>query len=196
MDTEEELPWGKIYQATGECVHAWSGVEAVLTTLFVTLHDRVPDDWEDPLRATFEAVISFDVRLSMLMATVNADHRCGEYREPFTSLKNKLTRSYKQRHEVAHFTLVGHGMEGPGIPGLTIKPFFTMASFLKQTGKPVLTVKDIKARAISFHDLATRIHWHTLYIRQKRGLPVADSARIDDPALLLQSLSGPAPTNL
>lgn len=187
---EPEQPWADLYREVGECIHAWSGVETNLTTLFVTLHDREPFDLDDLLRASFESVISLEVRLAMLLATVNADPRCKEYREPFSALKNKVMRSYKQRHEIAHFTLVGSGMRSPGNPGYALQPFFTMSSFLTRTGRDSLKIGELKRRALAFHDLATRVHLHALYIRQTRGLPVSDQARIDDPALLLQSLSG------
>lgn len=189
MAIDFETPWSDLYRNVGECIHAWSGVETNLTTLFVVLHDREPNDLDDPLRATFEAVISLEVRLAMILATVKADGRCEEYRAPFASLKSRLTSSYKQRHEIAHFSLVGSGMVAPGQPDYGLQPFFTLSSFLRRSGRPTLKLGELRRRASAFYDLGARVHRHSLYVRQKRGVEVHESVRIDDPILLLQSLA-------
>lgn len=196
MGTVKEAPWNDLYTLVGECIHVWSGVETALSTLFVVLHDREPGDYNDPLRATFERVISFEVRLDMLLATVNADSRCTVYAPHFNALKNKLSKSYKRRHTVAHFTLVGSGMVAPGQPDYALQPFFTMRTFLKKTGANKLKACDLQLLVDSFSLLASRVHRHSLYIRQTRGLPVSDHARIDDPDLLIRSLSVPNPKAL
>jgi len=164
----DDEPWVRLYAAVGECLHAWSIVEAELTTLFVVMHERAWNDFDHPLRAAFEAVISLEARLGMIKATAEADAALRDsYPAHWTKLQSKLLKSYRKRHEVAHFTLVGR-IRGASRTHL-IRPFFKWKDFNDQAGVE-LDLKQIEERKVAFYALTERVRQHVQHVGAKKGL--------------------------
>lgn len=180
---------GALFSAVGESIQAWSIVEQNIGHLFLALHDRAAENWSDPLRASFEVVISLETRLDMIHATVIADPRTVDYQPHYNALRNKLKRLYKKRHEVAHYTLAGSVPSDPagGPVILHLLPFFTVASMMTGTGRAPLRVPDIHERTRSFTRAAARVRNHANYIHLTRGRPVKGLQLEGDPLQLLHT---------
>lgn len=155
MSTEK--PWLDLYAAVGECLHAWGCVESDISQLFMVVHGVKWDHYNHPLRAAFEAAISLEVRLSMIAASFVADPAIDdEHQKVCIALCTKIKKSYRKRHEVAHFVLVGRG--GTNIPQThAIRPFFNWNDFTQNTGKSELNLQQIEDRKLSFFRLSGRI---------------------------------------
>lgn len=166
--------------AVGECLGAWTRVEVEISTLFMVIHSRSWEEFTHPLRAAFEAVISLEARLAMIRASVGADtDLCDSYGGHFNSLHNKVMKSYKKRHEIAHFMPVGRAKDNATIFG--IKPFFTWATFENETGKSELYLTQINDRRDGFYQLVDRVQQHVQHVAGKKGLPAGYFARAGDP---------------
>lgn len=177
---DERRPWEEIYQAVGECLHAWGNVETDITHLFMLLHGHSWNVFDHPLRAAFEAVISFEARLSMIRATISADHTISsDYSAHFHTLQSKLTKSYRKRHEVAHFVLIGRGSTNSPVQSHAIRPFFNWNDFTNNVG-PELNLKQIQERRKSFFDLSERISQHRQFVGKIKKLPADYFARPGD----------------
>ena len=97
-----------LYAEVGECLHAWGTAEIEVSQLFVVVHGGKWDDFVNPLRAAFEALVALEARLDMIMASVHAhEHLRETYPAHFKSMRKKPLALYRRRHEVAHFVLVG-----------------------------------------------------------------------------------------
>ena len=165
----ETKPWLAVYQEVGETLHAWSIVETELTHLFMAMHAQPWNDFVHPLRAAFEAVISLEARLGMIGATAGADKQLNDrYPAHFQPLKVKLLKSYRKRHEVAHFTLVGRADATRQVH--LIRPFFNWAKFQANEGVE-LDLKQIRERKEAFFRLSERVLQHRQYVARRKELP-------------------------
>src|SRR5690242_11018928 len=117
--TAAEIEQRAILWSVGDCLQAWSEVEHSLTTLFRYLMNS-----DQPAKDTgiFSAVISFEARLAMITYLVDEFEK-DDFQKSWAALSNKLTKSYRKRHEVAHFTIIASVKTG--IPVLS--PFYTVA---------------------------------------------------------------------
>jgi hypothetical protein len=169
----------ELLASIGSCLNAWSKVEDEITQLFMLIHGYPSSDYRHPLRRAFEAVVALEARLSMIKASVSADQllsRC--YSHHFNALYNKVTRSYRKRHEVAHFSLVHREGEN-GEWKILARPFFNWAAFQDNLGAE-LEPQQIEERQNSFLRLCLRIQQHRQYVGGKKGLPAEHFARAGD----------------
>jgi len=156
----------QLHLHVGRCLGAWSSVERQLTLLFLSLHDKI--DEPIPLVNVFNGVVSFEARLSMINSTIRHDERISEkFKTQWNPLFNKLFKTYKKRHEIAHFAIITDHTINPDSPATTLQPFYN--SF--DPPRVGLTAKDLEERKVSFFDLSHRIErfwWHILLVRGKR----------------------------
>ncbi|WPZ05631.1 hypothetical protein [Pelagerythrobacter marinus] len=174
-------PHDLVYREVGECLHAWSQVEVDLSALFAALHGVPMQEASHPIRQVFEVVQSFETRVAMTNRSVECfidAHPA--YAEAWQPLKNKIERSARRRHEVAHFVLISRN----AIHG--IKPFFTFHNFRTKQGRGELTARQIADRARGFFDLSTRVRRHAGYVSRLQGLPVESDLATADLAHLLE----------
>lgn len=159
----------EIYSAIGRCLHTWSSVELEVSNLYMALHERRRDEYGHPIRASFETVISLEIRTAMIRAFVAAHPKLeNAYLPHVTALCARVMKLYKKRHDVAHFMLVVHAEKEPHYA--VIRPFFTMDSFTKQRGAE-LTVTQIQDRVTSFIEMRTRLIRHIQHVGAVLGLP-------------------------
>lgn len=153
----------------GECLNTWSNVELELANLYMIIHSVKRDDYRHPIRASFEAVISLEVRLAMLNAFIEADETIStDYLRHFKPLRTKIVKLYRKRHEVAHFSIVGRNRSS-GFT-LAIRPFFTWNDFIREKGAE-LNAAQLSERAKKFSGLADRIRHHIQHVGALRRLP-------------------------
>lgn len=162
------------FPAVGRCLHAWGFVELELANLYMILQSIERDAYGHPLRAAFEIVISLEIRVAMVNAYVSADPSLREYLPHCHALTAKIIRSYKKRHEIAHFLI---GMEKTETGSVTaLRPFMTMYGFSQKRVK-ALSLAQIKERTKTFNELAERARRHVQHIGALRGLPTTYYAR-------------------
>lgn len=156
----------ELHLHVGRCLGMWSSVERSLTLLFLCLHDKIDEPF--PLVKVFNGVVSFEVRLSMINLAVQHDERTTEkFRTQWNALFNKLSKSYRKRHEIAHFTIITDHTESTS-PKTTLQPFYTAFS----PPGIGLSAKDLIERERSFLSLSKRIDrfwWHVLLVRGARA---------------------------
>jgi len=164
-------PHDLVYREVGECLHAWTCVENELSALFVALNGVSMNEPSHPLRQIFEVVQSFEVRLAMVSKAVDCfAEQLEDFPSAWVTLKNKISRSARQRHEVAHFLGVGRRTDNNDFSG--IKPFFTRHNFMNNEGRGELSARQIADRARGFFDLSSRVRRHAGYVSRVRGLPL------------------------
>jgi|GEM_PF-6512452 len=169
----------ELLASIGSCLNAWSKVEDEVTQLFMLIHGQPWNDFRHPLRAAFEAVVSLETRLSMIKASVGADAVLSEcYAPHFNTLYNKVMRSFRKRHEVAHFSLVQRdGSKGSRV--ILARPFFNWAKFEDNLGVE-LDAKQIAERQNGFLSLCLKVQQHRQYVGDKKGLPSGHFAQAGD----------------
>lgn len=150
-----------ILAAVGQALNNWSIVELQMTTLFDILADMRNNS---KARALFESVISFEVRLAMLNKMMAFEDLETEDARIWKKLSSKLTKTYKKRHEVAHFTILASGET------VHISPFLTWEAFHADTHR-LLSKDEILARGDKFIELAAAINWFRdqAIVRRSRG---------------------------
>ena len=134
--------------------------------------------WPHPIRSAYEAVISLEARLAMVMAFIEADSSLNvEYLPHFSTLRTRILKLYKKRHEVAHFTVVARAKDS-GFKSF-IRPFFKWSDFILNKG-PELDAQQLMERAQSFNALYMKIQKHIQHVGALRKLPLEYYARAGD----------------
>lgn len=178
----EDLTYDEIFVVAGHCLHAWTGVEIQLADLFVQIHDTPPEA-VTPLRAAFDCVNGFEIRLDMLTASIEADKRLvGPFQEAWAPLHNFISKKSKKRNQVAHF-LVGKLSDDHDA---ALYPFPTATKVLTEKHPPLLSAADLRARRDSFQLLERRLYRLCLYVQQARNRLPEYQPPADDPARWLQ----------
>ena len=184
----------ELYYLVGRCLGAWSSVERHLTILFLALLDKIDNPF--PLAKVFDGVVSFEVRISILNLAIQNDPKSTDrFKTQWNALFNKLSKSYKKRHEVAHFAIVADHTSPPEVK-VSLQPFFSSWS-----GPGAgLTAKDLRQREESFLNLADRIDrfwWHIALVRGQRDkcpIPINDPDHLlDNPFVPLGEENPPPP---
>lgn len=127
----------------------WSSVELELTVLFKAiseLHNH------KKANALFDGIISFEIRVGIcdrLMAFEKIDPIEGEM---WARMSAKLTKYYKKRHELAHFSII----EQNGVHKLT--PFVTVEKLIDGF-QTTLDTQQVIDRADKFKDLQKAVAW-------------------------------------
>jgi hypothetical protein len=177
----EELPTGTLLKAVGAALHNWSTVEIQLSTLFAALSD-IPD--QKKAHALFAAILSFEARLAVcdrLMELESLDELHGLM---WTKMSARLSKFYKKRHEVAHFTIGYVGDEE------VINPFYTQEKWIFGKVRH-LTVAQIRERSEKFIQLHMAVGWFAnCAFKRRANFPLEKAHALDagGPPLALQLL--------
>ncbi|ESY31589.1 hypothetical protein X749_07320 [Mesorhizobium sp. LNJC391B00] len=105
--------------------------------------------------AVFDAIISFDTRLAICDRLMSLEDIDEIEATMWAQLSAKLSKSYRKRHELAHFSAK---FDDTGDTCIGITPFFNWTKFATRTDK-VLTVLDIRERSKKFIDLHMAVGW-------------------------------------
>ncbi|MET2825864.1 hypothetical protein [Mesorhizobium shangrilense] len=155
----------------------WSLVEFQLANLFAAAADI-----KNQRRAytIFDVIISFDTRLAICDSLMSLEEIDEIESTMWTQLSAKLSKSYKKRHELAHFS-AKYDDAGDACIGIT--PFSNWTKFATGTGK-TLTLLDIQERSKKFIDLHMAVGWFAVraFFRHT-GSPPPDQP---EPALVPQ----------
>lgn len=141
----------------GRCLFLWSGIELNLSTFFTALHEDIVQSVENnhALRAAFDAVVSFEVRVAMIdAAVINSNKADQDIKDCWSSFSNKLRKKYKDRNAVAHFGIARRSTPSGQVDG--ILPFVNFTSAVNKTTKPLLKLEDLVRRRIAFEGLQVR----------------------------------------
>jgi hypothetical protein len=147
--------------AVGQALANWSVVEAQLSIVFGHA-SQMP---KAKARALFDGIVSFEIRMAMLDAIMAIEGVDEIEAEMWARLSAKLSRSYKKRHELAHFTLA---LNTPR--GTAICPFFSYEKAHHGTLK-FLTKSEIKLRANRFAHLSEMVSWFALRAECRNSPP-------------------------
>lgn len=138
-------PHLELLYEVGRGLHCWSLVEMALADLFQAM---VGYPNANP-HALFNAVINFDTRLTLCDKAMEFADLDPVEREMWIKLSAKLTKFYKRRHEIAHFSV---GKEG------VILPFVTTANW-QDKNRTKLNAGQIRERAFKFLELEMALKW-------------------------------------
>jgi hypothetical protein len=167
-----------LLQAVGKALHNWSLVEIQLATLFAHLSD-IPD--QKKAHAAFSAILSFEARLAvcdrlMLLEEVDELHL-----EMWAKMFARLSKFYKKRHELAHFSLHHTHKDEP-----VISPFYTWEKFMFDKVRE-LTFEQINERAEKFLGLHMALFWfHSLAFRRRVRPTISHEPDRAGPPLVFQ----------
>ena len=159
MDFPPEHDDSELFRAIGAALHNWSLVEMQLSGLFSTLSD-IGDQKKS--HALFDAIISFETRLAMcdrLMAFESADE---VEAETWSRMSARLSKFYKKRHELAHFTMVAWAKEP------AISPFLTFEGMFSDQPR-LLNLAQVRERSAKFIELHMAIGWFNATAFMRRG---------------------------
>ena len=140
----------ELFAAIGKALHEWSLVEMDMASLFASLGSLGSNQDND--HQLFAAVISFETRLSMLDTRVPQSLLGQTEQKMWVKFSSRLSKQYKKRHQVAHFTL------GRAQQDYIALPFLTTATIRNPT-IPRLTVSQIKERTEGFKELKRVLEW-------------------------------------
>ena len=139
-----------LLRTVGASLSNWSLVELQLATLFTALTD-MPD--QNKANALFATIISFETRLAVcdrLMLLENVDEL---HSEMWVKMPARLSKFYKKRHELAHFSV---GWDPSGEP--TIQPFSTAEKIIYEKVR-TLSLEQIRERSAKFIELHMAAGW-------------------------------------
>ncbi|UDL89492.1 hypothetical protein LGH82_31320 [Mesorhizobium sp. PAMC28654] len=142
-------------RSVGAALSNWSMVELQLANLFSAAADMRS---QRNAYAHFDTIISFDTRLAICDRLMSLEEVDEIESTMWTVLSAKLSKSYKKRHELAHFS-ARHDDDGETCIGIT--PFNTWSKFAAGTDK-ILTILDIQERAKKFIDLHMAVGWFSV----------------------------------
>jgi len=156
---DDELPTARLLSGVGGALANWSMVELQMGLLFTILSD-IPD--RDKAVAIFDGVISFDTRLAILDRLMRFETDLSETEaEMWTRLSQRLSKFYKKRHELAHFSLSESGGK------LAIAPFLTYEKLFNKSVR-YLSVEQVAERGEKFTELESALSWFMVRVCQRR----------------------------
>ena len=148
-----------VLRAVGAALHNWSLIELQLSNLFSVISD--PRD-QRKAHAVFAAVLSFDARLAICDRLMDLEEADELEKEMWTKLSARISKYYRKRHELAHFTL-NHGAQSPAI-----QPFYTVEKWAFDKVR-YLSEEEIRERSRKFIELAQALPWFGAQAFQRRG---------------------------
>ena len=98
-------PTDELFNMLGWCLSVWSQVEMQMTALFVSI-SGMP---ENRAVILFDGIISFEIRLSILDRLMALEAVSEVEREMWNRMSTRMSKAYKQRHELAHFSVHSAG---------------------------------------------------------------------------------------
>lgn len=162
----------------------WTRVETHLSILFSHISGIKQAESAHIILAS---IISFETRLSVCNAAMNLIKTNKRQRTIWSWLYNRMTKAYKKRHELAHFS-VRRMANGKGIK---LIPFFSPGRFIAGKGDG-LNVDQIQERSINFYELGDDLRWFHFEI--ERHLRKRGARKLSTPDRVRQHLAEVAQT--
>lgn len=134
-----------LHEAIGECLMAWSTVEFELQFLFRIALDANPV----ASHAVWAAVVSFEARLKILNAAIDANVGDSNFKADWRLLHNYASAQARFRNQVAHGTMMNVDGAGP-----MIEPYFSVTKT-----RDLLSEKQVRGFAGGFLELAGALNW-------------------------------------
>lgn len=147
-----------LLSAIAGALAAWSKVEMKLALLFGII-STIPD--RAKANAVFDAVVSFDARLAICDRLMPLQQFSELELEMWARMSAKLRKSYKKRHEVAHFTLGFDDIAKDGFNKPLIMPYFTWEKWLSRNA-PTLDRSQVEERLQKFTEIEAAVQWFAL----------------------------------
>ena len=162
-----------LLRAVGAALSNWSLVELQLSGLFCNL-SRIE---QRQARAIFDGIISFEVRLGICDRLMAFQPVSELEAEMWTRLSARLSKFYKKRHELAHFSVL-HSDSG----AVAIAPFLTSAAIGGKVRE--LSTDQIRERSGKFIELHMAVHWFATRAFHGSSRPPAESPDPQEPPLV------------
>ena len=163
-----------VLAAVGSGLHAWSLVEMALADLFASLSESHPHE-------VFGTIISFETRLAICDRLMSLTPLEPLEQAMWLKLSSRLSKSYKKRHELAHFTL---GKDAKG--NRVIYPFLTTETWRLRNAR-ILSESQIKERRQSFQYLEHAITWFSKQaVRSRMPLQASQMPPLEEPLLVVR----------
>lgn len=179
MPNKSDLP-DELAMAIGYALHEWSMVEEGLSYLFAGL-TQMPDLKRPHL--IMASIISFETRLAVTDTLVRHELLLEKQVLFWSKLSVKLSKSYKSRHQIAHFSLLSDYSSDNIRQKTVVAPFFSLGSAL--LGKNTeLGVAEIKQKQQRFKELAEAVSWISRYLNMRRYSP--EETHLQEPDLVLK----------
>jgi hypothetical protein len=154
---------GAVFTNLGVALSTWGQVEINLTGVFVQISEMKN---VRKAIALFDGIINFELRL-MILDRMMAHEAVDEVeREMWNRFSARLSKAYKKRHELAHFSLVGNQQHE-----LCISPFLSIDKLYEAGDGHVksLTARQIQVRGARFIELANGVHWFMSQAARRHG---------------------------
>lgn len=154
----------ELANAIGHALSAWTGVELAMDDLFTEIsgldHAKA--------RILTATIISFDTRLAICSAFMDAEPAMEEVLPIWHKVALKLSKGYKSRHHVAHFTFLSTTKDDK--VSVTVAPYFSVGRAL--LGKTTeIGIPEIQHKQARFEELKSAVHWFWAFrLRQKHGI--------------------------
>lgn len=161
VEKMEAPPVVNVMALVGLSLSTWSQVERSLTHAFAVVSGMEARK----AIAMFDSVISLEIRLAMLDRLMQFETHDEVEAEMWERLSVRITKSYKKRHELAHFTIATNLKGEWGVsPFLTFDKMFDPA-------RTVLTQEVIRERHQRFFLVSEAIDWFKDRALVRRGQP-------------------------
>lgn len=172
-------PPTQIHAAIGNALDTWSRVELELSNLFAQIADMKE---RDKALALFGGIIGFEIRLSIVNKLMRFEPLSDLDRATWDKLSARISKYYKKRHQLAHFSVVSKDATW------FISPFMTWESWGKDP-LPMLSIAQIEERTASMKELAASLNWffnHVFFRRwtEQGGEPLPQP--MQEPPLILR----------
>jgi hypothetical protein len=150
-----------VLRSVGAALHNWSLVELQLSSLFATISNTME---QSRAHALFAAILSFDARLAVCDRLMRFETLSELDREMWVKMSARISKYYKKRHELAHFTL------DYTTNVARISPFYTQDKFISETER-YLTEDEIRSRSNKFVEIHMAVGWFNTqaFLRRQSG---------------------------
>jgi hypothetical protein len=159
---DELTPPDDLLKAVGAGLSSWSLVEIQLANLFGMISDMRDSN---KAAALFSTIVSFEARLAVIDRLMTFETVDEVEAEMWIRMSAKLSKGYKKRHEMAHFSVDRDKRDQP-----VISPFLTLDRLFSDN-KAQLSLSQLLERCQKFIDLHMAVHWFTTRAFFRRGLP-------------------------
>jgi hypothetical protein len=153
----------ELLSAVGTAIADWSLVELQLGQLFITTADMHS---HEKAKATFATVLSFSVRVAIVDRLMEHEGLSDVDAAIWSKLSKRLSRAYKKRHELAHFSVRWTDENRPAI-----LPFLTIGNLDQALAG--LDVNHVRERSEKFGHLVAALSWFNGEALRRRVPPEA-----------------------
>lgn len=178
----------ELAKAVGYALHEWSMVENDLAHLFAGLLDAPGIETPHIIMAS---IASFEARLHLVNVFVTREPLLADQQATWGKLSNKITKAYRSRHQIAHFSFVSAYLDDERV-STVVQPFFSMGTIMLDRDIR-LGVSEVTDKRRRFEAIREAVSWFARYLNMRRYSPEADHLPEPDLILHLQSLAGRSP---